>query len=59
MEAKTISTAPRDHEIDGELAGILTAISIVSKRLAVKLTRLSQQGEPTKEGGNPDGQYAS
>jgi hypothetical protein len=43
-------------ELDEELAGILTAISIVSKRLAKKLSRLSKRGEPTEEGGKPDEQ---
>jgi hypothetical protein len=58
MDVKTrpTDTASRDNELDEELAGILTAISIVSKRLAKKLSRLSQQGEPTEEGGTPDEQ---
>lgn len=32
----------RDSELDEELAGILTAISVVSKRLAKKLRALEQ-----------------
>jgi len=47
-------TQSRDHELDEELAGILTAISVVSKRLAKKLMMLSRQEEMAK-GGKPDG----
>lgn len=43
-------------ELDEELAGILTAISVVSKRLARKLLALQRQDESTGEGGTPDGQ---
>ena len=43
-------------ELDEELAGILTAISVVSKRLAKKLLALQRQDEPTREGGTPDEQ---
>ena len=46
----------RDTELDEELAGILTAISVVSKRLAKKLLALQKQNEPTGEGGASDGQ---
>ena len=45
-------TALRDAEMDEELAGILTAISVVSKRLAKKLTAFQR----AKEGGVPDEQ---
>ncbi|MBW8381594.1 MAG: hypothetical protein K0M69_03590 [Youngiibacter sp.] len=48
-------TQPRDHDMDEELAGILTAISVVSKRLAKKLMTLSKQ-EGMAKGGKPDGQ---
>ena len=44
----------RDTELEEELAGVLMAISVVSKRLAKKLSRLSRQGETTGEGGKPD-----
>lgn len=37
-------------EIEEEIAGILSAISIVSKRLAVKL-RTIRQDDSTEEGG--------
>ncbi|MCC7571064.1 hypothetical protein KO465_07040 [Candidatus Micrarchaeota archaeon] len=46
----------RDAELDEELAGILTAISVVSKRLAKKLLALQRQDKSTGEGGAPDGQ---
>ena len=46
----------RDTELDEELAGILTAISVVSKRLAKKLLALQKQNESTGEGGAPDEQ---
>ena len=46
----------RDTELDEELAGILTAISVVSKRLAKKLLALQRQNESTGEGGAPDEQ---
>ena len=46
----------RDTELDEELAGILTAISVVSKRLAKKLLALQKQKESTGEGGAPDEQ---
>ena len=46
----------RNAELDEELAGILTAISVVSKRLAKKLLALQRQEESTEKGGAPDGQ---
>lgn len=46
----------RDTELDEELAGILTAISVVSKRLAKKLLALQRQNESTGGGGAPDEQ---
>ena len=49
-------TEPQDSELNAELAGILTAISIVSRRLARKLTVLSEQGDPTEKGGTPNEQ---
>jgi hypothetical protein len=49
-------TTYRDKELDEELAGILTAISVVSKRLAVKLRKLAQQAEQEAEGGESSGQ---
>jgi len=58
-----MQTKPNDRdtnlhnaELDEELAGILTAISVVSKRLAKKLLALQRQKESTEEGGVPDEQ---
>ena len=55
-EATERNAEMRDAELDEELAGILTAISVVSKRLAKKLHALQRQKESTEEGGAPDGQ---
>jgi hypothetical protein len=44
----------RDEDLDEELAGILTAISIVSKRLARKLLTLRSQDESKEKGGSDD-----
>jgi len=54
-QAKQTDTEYRDREIDEELADVLTAISVVSKRLARKLTMLSRQ-EQKAEGGKSDEQ---
>jgi len=42
-QSKHTDTEFFDPERDEELADVLTAISVVSKRLATKLTRLSLQ----------------
>ena len=44
----------RDRERNEELAGVLTAISIVSKRLAVRLTALERKREANPRGGKYD-----
>lgn len=44
----------RDRVMDEELADVLTAISVVSKRLARKLKRLSKQADSEEEGENQD-----
>lgn len=54
--AKQTGTNCRDRETDEELAEVLTAISVVSKRLARKLSILSRQDRDKTEGGNPDEQ---
>lgn len=54
--AKPTGTECRDREMDEELADVLMAISVVSKRLARKLTMLSRQDGAKKEGGNSDEQ---
>ena len=53
-QANQTDTHRRDPEMDEELADVLTAISVVSKRLAKKLTTLSQQEK--EKGGKPNGQ---
>ncbi|HFI0504522.1 TPA: hypothetical protein ACGO6V_000760 [Streptococcus suis] len=53
-QANQNDTQSRDPEMDEELADVLTAISVVSKRLAKKLKTLSQQEK--EKGGKPDGQ---
>mgnify|MGYP001196921540 CR=1 FL=1 len=55
-KAKNTDTDLRDGNLDEELAGILTAISVVSKRLAKKLLALQRRDEPAGKGGVPDGQ---
>ena len=55
-KANDKDTDLRNAELDEELAGILTAISVVSKRLAKKLLALQRQDKSTGEGGAPDGQ---
>lgn len=58
MQTKTNDkvTNFRDTELDEELAGILAAISVVSKRLAKKLLTLERQDVVQEKGGKPDGQ---
>lgn len=55
-QAKQTDTESRDREMDEELADVLTAISVVSKRLARKLTTLSRQEKEKTEGGKSDEQ---
>lgn len=55
-KANDTNTDLRDSELGEELAGILAAISVVSKRLARKLFALQRQGTPEGEGGKSDGQ---
>lgn len=55
-KAKNTDTDLRNVDLDEELAGILTAISIVSKRLAKKLLALQKRDESTEKGGNPNEQ---
>jgi hypothetical protein len=44
-----------DRETGEELAGVLTAISVVSKRLAKRLTALQRRDGRFTEGGEHDG----
>ena len=55
-QAQQTDTEIHDREMDEELADVLTAISVVSKRLARKLTMLSRQDRKRAEGGNSDEQ---
>ncbi len=55
MQSDTKDTAVRDDGPEEELAGILIAISVVSKRLAKKLLALQQRDDTAGEGGNQDG----
>lgn len=55
-QAKQTDTECHDREMDEKLANVLTAISVVSKRLARKLTMLSRQDEQKAEGGKSDEQ---
>ena len=51
QEGTTADTKSRqDIGIDEELADVLIAISVISKRLARKLTEQSQQEQSHKEG---------
>lgn len=54
MATKTTTAIPPEDDTAEEIIGILTAISVVSKRLAKKL-RLEQAAD-NEEGGNPDEQ---
>ena len=58
MQTKTKNTDVDvgDDGLNEELAGILTAISIVSKRLAQKLNVLQRRDETAEKGGNQDEQ---
>mgnify|MGYP000893694557 CR=1 FL=1 len=56
IKENNTDTHLRNLEPDEELAGILTAISIVSKRLAKKLLALQKRDGSTQKGGNPDEQ---
>lgn len=53
---QAVSTADtesrQDNGLDEELADVLIAISVISKRLARKLTEQSQQEQSNKEGEN-------
>jgi len=53
---KRTETKHCDPAIDDELADVLTAISVVSKRLALKLMMLSLQEKQKTEGEKNDEQ---
>ena len=55
-KAKNTEADLCDDGLGEELAGILNAISIVSKRLAQKLNVLQRRGETAEKGGDQDEQ---
>ena len=55
-KAKNTDVDVGEDGFNEELAGILTAISIVSKRLAQKLSVLQRRDETAEKGGNQDEQ---
>ena len=56
MQTQTPAEASKDQQLDEELADTLTAISVVSKRLAQKIKALSAKEQRKKEGGTPNEQ---
>ena len=55
-KAKNTDVDVGEDGFNDELAGILTAISIVAKRLAQKLSMLQRRDETAAKGGNQDEQ---
>ena len=57
MQSETTAGADSKQHIglDEELADVLIAISVISKRLARKLTEQAQQEQSNMEGGNTHG----
>lgn len=53
MQTQTHAEAPKGQQLDEDLADTLTAISVVSKRLAQKIKALSAKDQEKKEGGAP------
>ena len=56
MQTQTNAEGSKNQQIDEELADTLTAISVVSKRLAQKIKALSAKEQEKKEGGTPNEQ---
>lgn len=56
MQTSTKDAETREREKNQELADVLTAISVVSKRLAQKLTALKEEEKQKKKGGEADEQ---
>ncbi len=54
VQKQEIGTRTGEHVKDEELADVLTAISVVSKRLARKLMRVSQRDGIGMKGGEMD-----
>ena len=51
MQTQTNEDSSKNQQIDEELADTLTAISVVSKRLAQKIKALSAKEQGIKKGG--------
>jgi hypothetical protein len=51
-----MQTNTRDPELDEELAGILNAISVITRRLARKLLTIQHQDAIKEEGGEANEQ---
>lgn len=51
MQTPTDTEGSKNQQIDEELADTLTAISVVSKRLAQKIKALSAKEQGKKKGG--------
>lgn len=56
MQTKTKANHSKDQHLDEELADTLTAISVVSKRLAKKIKALSIKEEENLKGGTSNEQ---
>ena len=56
MQRETDTESSKDQLMDEELADTLTAISVVSKRLAQKIKALSAKDEDKQKGGETNGQ---
>jgi len=56
MHTQTNAETLKKEHHDEELADTLTAISVVSKRLAKKIKALSVKEQGNKEGGTPNEQ---
>lgn len=56
MQTQMNAEASKDQQFDEELADTLTAISVISKRLAQKIKALSVKEQGKKEGGTPNEQ---
>lgn len=56
MRTQINAEASKDQQLDEELADTLTAISVVSKRLAQKIKALNAKEQFNKEGGTPNEQ---
>lgn len=55
-QAKQPDTDCQDSQFNEELADVLTAISVVSKRLARKITVLAKQENLSAKGGKSNGE---